>query len=61
MLGFAKATQAEQSIAMLPNWIVFLSAIELIGFLAMALGIATAVPEDAAIRMHAEPKLEKTR
>ncbi len=46
---------------MLPNWIVGLSAIELIGFLAMALGIATAVPENAVIRMHAEPNLEKTR
>lgn len=46
---------------MLPNWIVVLSAIELIGFLAMALGIATSVPEDAAIRVRAEPNLEKTR
>lgn len=61
MLGLAKATQAGAELPMLPNWIVVLSAIELTGFLAMALGIVTAVPEAAAIRAHAEPNLEKTR
>ena len=45
----------EQSIAMLPSWIIVLSAIELIGFLAFALSIATAAPEEALIRVSSEP------
>lgn len=34
---------------MLPSWIVVLAAIELIGFLAFALGIVTAAPEETVI------------
>lgn len=33
---------------MLPNWVVILAAIELIGFLVFALSVATAVPEEAS-------------
>lgn len=54
-------SQAEQSIAMLPSWVVTLTAIELIGFLALALGIATAAPEDAPIHVGNESSLEKAR
>jgi hypothetical protein len=39
---------------MLPSWIVVLSAIELIGFLAFALSIATAAPEEALTRVRSE-------
>lgn len=42
---------------MLPNWLVVLSAIELIGFLAFAAGIATATPEEAIVRVSGEPRL----
>jgi len=44
----------EHSIAMLPTWVVVLSAIELVGFLALALGIATAAPEAAFMRANGE-------
>jgi hypothetical protein len=50
----------KRSIVMLPNWIVVLSAIELIGFLVFALSIATAAPEQALSRVSSERKLEKT-
>jgi hypothetical protein len=40
---------------MLPSWIIVLSAIELIGFLAFALSIVTAAPEAAFIRVNKEP------
>lgn len=46
---------------MLPSWIVVLSAIELIGFLALALGIATAAPEEALVRVSGEPTFGKPR
>lgn len=45
---------------MLPNWIIVLSAIELIGFLAFALSIVTAAPEEALIRVRGEPDAGKT-
>jgi|HubBroStandDraft_4_1064222.scaffolds.fasta_scaffold715653_1 hypothetical protein len=48
----------EQSMAMIPRWIVVLSAIELFGVLAVALGIATAAPEGALIGMRNESNLE---
>lgn len=51
MVGPAALHMREHSIAMLPNWVVVLSAIELIGFFAVALGIATAVPEEALVRV----------
>lgn len=41
---------------MLPVWIVVLSAIELVGFLALALSIATAVPEAAPIYLRNEAR-----
>lgn len=46
---------------MLPNWIVVVSAIEFFGFLAFALSIATAAPEEALIRVRAETKLDNSR
>ncbi|HUI14068.1 MAG TPA: hypothetical protein VL048_11445 [Xanthobacteraceae bacterium] len=45
---------------MLPSWVIVLSAIELIGFLAFALSIATAAPEEALSRASNEVRLEKT-
>lgn len=45
---------------MLPNWIIVLSVIELIGFLAFALSIVTAAPEEALIRVRAEPDAGQT-
>lgn len=36
---------------MVPSWIVVVSAIELMGFLAFSLSIATAVPEQALTRV----------
>lgn len=46
---------------MLPNWIVVLSGIELIGILAVALCIATAVPEEALVRASGELKPDTRR
>jgi hypothetical protein len=46
---------------MLPSWIVVLSAIELIGFLALAIGIATAAPEERFVRVRSEPAVAKAR
>lgn len=46
---------------MLPSWIVVLAAIELIGFLAFALGIVTAAPEETLIASRNEARLELAR
>lgn len=46
---------------MLPNWIIVLSAIELVGFLAFALSIVTAVPEEAPVRGSSEPNRGQAR
>lgn len=54
------AQRRDQSIAMLPSWIIVLSAIELIGFLAFALSIVTAAPEETLIRVSSAPDSRKT-
>ena len=41
-------------IAMLPSWIIVLTAIELVSFLAFALSVATAAPEEVFVKARAE-------
>jgi hypothetical protein len=46
---------------MVPGWMIVLTAIELIGFLAFALGIAMAVPEEAVIHARSETSGDTAR
>jgi hypothetical protein len=61
MLVRKRYTGGRQSIAMLPNWIIVLSAIELVGFLVFALSIITAAPEEAFFRVSRESAPKNAR
>lgn len=63
MLGLSKRkrSQRKRGLVMLPSWIVVLSAIELIGFLALALGITTAAPEQSFVGARSKPAAAKAR